>query len=156
MDSHHKLDYSYITPFIILGSDLCKGYTCPSHSEEFKKLGIKTEVNLEIEHDEPVAPELEIYLRIPTINNTAPTHDQFIIATDAINQSVHSKKISYVHCRNGHGRSTTVIAAYFIRFHHMTPEEAMSVIKEKRPVVHLEEVQLFALKQFEKGVKQNG
>jgi len=147
----HSTDYSLITPYIYLGSDLCKGWTCPSHAREFQKLNIKTEINLEIEHDEPVAPQLEIYLRIPTFDDSAPTQDQLIIATETINRSVLSKKVTYVHCKNGHGRSPTVVAAYFIRYQNMSVDTAISFVKEKRPEIHIEKVQIAALDQFARG-----
>lgn len=151
---NHTTDYSLVTSYIYLGSDLCKGWTCPSHAKEFKKLHIKTEINLEIEHDEPVAPQLEIYLRLPTPDDTAPTHDQLLVATEVLNQSVLSKKVAYVHCKNGHGRSPTVVAAYFIRYQDMAVTTAINLVKEKRPEIHPEKVQITALEQFAKEVKQ--
>lgn len=129
----HTTNYSRITPNIFLGSDLCKGWDCPSHKEVFEKLQIKTEINLEIEHDDPVVPTLEIYLRIPTPDDIAPTPNQLLLATEAIHITTLSKKVAYVHCKNGHGRSPTVVAAYFIRYKNMDVEAAINFVKEKRP-----------------------
>ncbi|MEK7571645.1 MAG: dual specificity protein phosphatase [Patescibacteria group bacterium] len=144
----HTTDYSQITPNIFLGSDLCKGWNCPSHQKEFEKLHIKTEINVEIEHDEPVLPTLEIYLRIPTPDDTAPTHNQLLLATDALNLTVLSKTVAYVHCKNGHGRSPTVVAAYLIRYQNMDVATAIDFVKEKRPEIHIEKVQIAALEKF--------
>lgn len=150
----HVTDYSQITPYIYIGSDLCKGWTCPVHSKEFTKLGITAEVNLEIEHGEPVAPELEAYLQLPTRDETAPSHQQLLIAADVLDRVQRAGKITYVHCKNGHGRSPTAVAAYFIRYQRMAVEEAVSTIKKKRPEIHLNNVQLAALVQFQKGVRE--
>lgn len=80
----HVTDYSQITDYIFIGSDLCKGNICPVHSEEFKKLDIHTEIDLDIEHDEPVTPYLDAYLRLPTPDHQAPTQQQLSV-TDSIN-----------------------------------------------------------------------
>jgi len=155
MPHTHTTDYSHITPFIILGSELCKGWKCPVHSEEFRKLGINTEINLETEHDEPVAPELDVYLRLPTTDETAPTQEQLLIATDALQTTIKSNKKAYVHCKNGHGRSPTVVAAYFIRFENKTVQEAISLIKNNRPEVHINKLQLESLEKFRKVVVEH-
>ncbi|PJC31359.1 hypothetical protein CO051_04200 [Candidatus Roizmanbacteria bacterium CG_4_9_14_0_2_um_filter_39_13] len=155
MQHTHITDYSHITPLIILGSDLCKGWKCPVHSEEFRKLGIHTEINLETEHDEPVAPELDVYLRLPTPDETAPTQEQLLIATDALQRTIKSNKKAYVHCKNGHGRSPTVVAAYFIRFEHKNVDEAVNLIKNKRPEIHINKIQFEALEEFRREVVEN-
>lgn len=151
---NHKTDYSWITPNIIVGSDLCKGWICPVHSKEFEQLNINTEIDLELEHDEPVTPGLDIYLRLPTPDKNAPTQEQLMIASDALHRTVQEGKRTYVHCRNGHGRSPTAVAAYLIRFQKMRVYEAVALIKKKRPEIHIEKVQLEALEIFWKGVNK--
>ena len=58
----------------------------------------------------------------------------------------------YVHCKNGHGRAPTLVAAYLTR-KGKPPAEAEAFIKSKRPSIHLEEAQRAALRYFSaKGV----
>lgn len=116
----HVSDYSKIDNNIFIGSDLCKGLYCPMHSEEFKRLGISAEINLEVERNEQPTTGVEIYLWLPTIDDTCPTTDQLTVGTTMIDQICKSMKKVYVHCRNGHGRSPTLVVAYFVRFRHMT------------------------------------
>lgn len=149
---HHVTDYSQITPYLYIGSDLCKGWTCLEHSEEFTKLGISTEINLVIERQETIAPHLTAFLQIPTIDHEAPTITQLHMAADFINQTIRIQKICYVHCKNGHGRSPTAAAAYFIKYEHVSASEAIHLIKEKRPEIHLYESQKSILIEFERSI----
>ncbi|HBC73133.1 MAG: Dual specificity protein phosphatase [Candidatus Amesbacteria bacterium GW2011_GWB1_47_19] len=146
----HRTDYSQITENIIIGSDLCPGPGCPVHSEEFKNLGVCAEVNLEIERNEKPTPGIDVYLWLPTEDKQAPNPDQLAIGTAAINEMVKTNKTIYVHCRNGHGRSPTMVAAYLIRYRNMGVSEAIALIKQKRPEIHPEEVQIKALEEFYK------
>ncbi len=57
------------------------------------------------------------------------------------------KKV-YVHCRNGHGRSPTLVAAYLIRFEKKSLQEAEKLILKTRPEVHIEDSQHKALTEF--------
>ena len=49
--------------------------------------------------------------------------------------------------KNGHGRSPTLVAAWFIS-RGKTLAQAIALIKRKRPEIHLEKSQIAALKQF--------
>ena len=57
------------------------------------------------------------------------------------------KKV-YVHCKNGHGRAPTLVAAYLIREHGKSVDEALEIIKAGRPTIHIEDVQREALQVF--------
>lgn len=56
----------------------------------------------------------------------------FISTTDIIEKYLTKKKNVYVHCYAGISRSSTIVAAYLIRFYRMTTDEAISYIKERR------------------------
>lgn len=146
----HSTGYSRITEQIYIGSDLCKGPTCPVHTEEFKRLGICGEINLEIEHPEMPPKSIDAYLWLPVEDKKAPTMDQLTIGTAAVKQMVDLGNTVYVHCKNGHGRSPTLVAAYLVRYEGKEPGEAIEFIKSKRPEVHLEEEQMKALEAFGK------
>lgn len=151
----HRADYSQITRHIYIGSDLCPGVRCPDHAKQFGKLGIGAEVNLEIEHNEPVTPGLEIYLQIPVPDKTAPSPLQLRLAADFLKSLENAGIITYVHCKNGHGRAPTAVAAYFIAYKNMTVASALSLIKSRRPEIHLEKIQLAKLKDFETEVRKS-
>lgn len=144
----HTTDYSQITDYIFVGSNLCKGGVCPVHSVEFKLLNINAEINLDLEHDEQITPNLDVYLRLPTLDHTTPTQEQLHIGAFTIHKMVSQHKRVYVHCHNGHGRSPMIVAAYFIAHKNMLPADAVALVKTKRPEIHLQPVQLAALEEF--------
>jgi len=146
----HIFDYSRITRQIIIGSDLCKGSVCPIHGQEFKSLGVCVELNLSAEKKETPPDDIDIYAWLPVVDGYPPTYDQFLIGTSIINEAVLNDNIVYVHCKNGHARSPTMVAAYFIRFKKIGVGEAVDLIKKKRPEVHIEKSQLEALEEFSK------
>lgn len=147
----HLTDYSQITDLIFIGSDLCKGASCPVHGAEFEKLGILVEINLSVEKKEISPDGIDIYSWIPVANYKAPSATQFDIGTSIINEAVKHQKKVYVHCKNGHGRSPTMVMAYLIRFQGKLPNEAEEMVKEKRKEIHLEDEQREALvKYYEK------
>lgn len=145
----HIFDFSKITDRVFIGSDLCKGGVCLIHREEFKKLDIKFELNLSQEENELPPKDLEVgYLWLPVVDGHAPTQLQLCIGTAAIHEVVENGKNVYVHCKNGHGRSPTMVAAYLVRYQGYSLEDALKLIKEKREEVHIEEAQFEALKLF--------
>lgn len=54
----------------------------------------------------------------------------------------------YIHCKNGHGRGPSLVIAYFI-YKGMSFDEAFILVKSKRKEIHLEKVQIKALKKFQ-------
>lgn len=146
----HSFDYSKITENIYIGSDLCKGSDCPIHSEQFKTLGVSAEINLTAEHKEIPPDAIDLYTWMPVIDHTSPSPDQLEIGTSIIDQVVSKGKTIYVHCKAGHGRSPTMVAAYLIRFKEMGLDQAISYVSSQRPGVHLEEAQKEALFEFSK------
>jgi len=148
MDDGHQMDYSQITDNIFIGSNLCKGNVCPIHGPEFKKLNITAEINLTREHEEIAPQEIDLYAWIPVKDRGVPNKCQFALGTSIINEAVNNNQNIYIHCKNGHGRSPTIVAAYLIRFQNKSVSEAVNLIKSKRPEIHLEESQLEALNEF--------
>jgi len=144
----HQMDYSQITDQIYIGSDLCKAGVCLIHGEEFKKLGIVAEINLSLENNELPPKDIETYLWLPVVDGYAPSMEQMKIGTNMLDTLVKAGKKVYVHCKNGHARSPSLIAAYLIKYKGMALGEALSLIKEKRPESHIEDTQKKALDEF--------
>jgi protein-tyrosine phosphatase len=44
-------------------------------------------------------------------------------------------KIIYVHCRAGRNRSGFFLTALFMRLYHLSPEDALQLVRKKRPEV---------------------
>jgi predicted protein tyrosine phosphatase len=80
---------------------------------ELKRRGFRAIVNLTRENfdDEPTARELGLaFLRIPTVDNTAPTIEQMKLFLDFVQDPQHQP--AYVHCEAGIGRTGIAIASY--------------------------------------------
>ena len=153
MDKHpqiKELEYNYITDGIYIGTNQC----CQTHfDEKLKREGITSEISLEENRvDAPFG--LDMYIWIPIKNHEAPTPDQFDFAVATIEKLVNMSKKIYIHCKNGHGRAPTVMAAYLVKKGKST-DEAIEFIKTKRPAIHLEEIQEKGLKEFSKHIKSN-
>lgn len=143
MEDHPRFEYSQITEQIFVGTNMC----CGIHTADLQHLGLDADIDLEEERSE-APPKVGVYLWLPVKDLSAPTHTQLEIGVAAIDKIVREGKKVYVHCKNGHGRGPTLVAAYFI-FKGMKLEEAVAKIKEKRPEIHLEEVQIKALKDYQ-------
>ena len=144
----HKFDFSKITEHIYIGSDLCRGGICLVHAEEFKKLGVTVEINLSKEDNELPPSNIEGYTWLPVEDGHAPTFMQLQIGTKVIHEAIKDGRTVYVHCRNGHARSPTLVVAYLIKYGGYTIEKAIEVVKSRREEIHIEEVQMKSLTDF--------
>jgi protein-tyrosine phosphatase len=140
------LEYNYIDDGIYIGTNLC----CIVHFDDKLKNTeeIRADISLEAEHlDNPEG--VDCFLWLPVKDKHAPTQDQLQLGVSALEKIVKLGQKVYVHCMNGHGRAPTLVAAYFIK-KGKTVEEAIEFVKSKRPIVHLEDVQVQALEEFSK------
>jgi dual specificity MAP kinase phosphatase len=140
---HVKMEFSRITPGIYLGTNQC----CQVHYQlELIERGVTHDISLEGEHvDEPYGADS--YLWLPTEDHQAPSLTALKMGVAYIEQILRFGGQVYVHCKNGHGRSPTLVAAWFIS-RGKTLAQAIALIKRKRPEIHLEKSQIAALKQF--------
>lgn len=144
----HTFDYSRVLDKLYIGSDFCSGSLCKFHGDQFKKLGVCVEINLAIEKKETPPEDIDIYAWLPVVDGRAPTMDQFLLGTSIINQAIIIGNTVYVHCRNGHGRSPTMVAAYLIRYKNHTVNDAVKFITDKGKETHIEDEQKKALVEF--------
>lgn len=147
-NDEHQFNYSKIADNLYLGSDFCQGGVCLLHGAEFEKLGIFVEINLSKEENELPPTNIESYIWLPVADGSVPTPDQFDIGTSAINEALKNGKAVYVHCKNGHGRSPTLIAAYYIRFQGKSVDEAVAFTQGQRNEIHVELAQREALQKY--------
>ncbi len=136
------MDFNYIGDGIYIGTNQC----CQAHfDEKLLQEGISADISLEKERlDAPFG--VDFYVWIPVENHAAPKPDQLDFGISVLEKMVSLGKKIYVHCKNGHGRAPTLVAAYFVKIKGMPPEEAEAFIKSKRPSMHLDSVQRAALK----------
>jgi len=144
---HPIFEYSEITSQIYIGANAC----CKVHlKDELFHKGIDAEINLEeAETETPIG--IEAYLWLPTKDDFAPNFAQMEIGARALEGMIRHNKKVLVHCKNGHGRSPTLVIAYFLA-QGWTMEDALKLIKEKRPEIHLTEYQLRALEEWKEWI----
>lgn len=153
METHiHKagewVDYNLITDGIYVGTNQC----CQMGlSDVLKKEGITADISLEEERlDQPFG--VESYLWLPTKDHTPPSDSQLELGVLTLERLTAQGMKVYVHCKNGHGRAPTLVAAYLIK-KGMTFEEAEKLLKKGRPETHILPNQQAALKKFERSLR---
>ena len=136
-------EYNYITDGIYIGTNIC----CKTHFDErLIAEGITADISMEEKHlDMPYG--VDFYTWIPVKDGSSPTFDQFDFGVATITKLVDMGKKVYIHCKNGHGRAPSMVAAYLIS-KCKKPDEAIDIIKSKRPTIHPEIVQLQGLEDF--------
>jgi protein-tyrosine phosphatase len=145
---HIKLSYNKIEDLIYAGNNMC----CQGHfEEELLSKGITADISLEAERlDNPQG--INYFFWFPWEEDAAPSTELITLSLSVLDDLMRQGIKTYVHCKNGHGRTTTFLAAYFIRKNCITTEEALAWVKEKRPSSHLNEVQREFLREFEKSL----
>lgn len=141
---HNKLSYNQITELIYAGNNMC----CQGHfQEELLSKGISADISLEAERlDNPQG--VKYFFWFPWEEDTAPTLELINTALEVVDVLENKHIKVYIHCKNGHGRTTTFLASYFMRKLGISVDEALSLVKEKRPSMHLNEVQKVFLNDF--------
>ena len=75
------------------------------------------------------------YLTIPMRDSVKQSiEDDFGKATKFIDEGLREGRNVLVHCFYGKSRSTSMVLAYLILFRRMTYEQALSMVKESRPL----------------------
>lgn len=143
-------EYNQITEHIFLGSNAC----CTTHFKSaLLKKGVVADISMEAERLD-AAQGAKYFLWLPTRDHYAPSLEKLRVGAHAMRELHDAKVKMYVHCKNGHGRAPTMVAAYFILMGD-TAKDAMAKVKKKRPVIHIEPGQKKRLEQFERWVKKH-
>lgn len=148
---HIQLSYNKIDDFMFAGNNLC----CQSQfDKELLSKGIYADISLEAERmDNPRG--VKYFLWFPWKEDTAPTFELINLALQIVDDMIKQNIKMYIHCRNGHGRTTTFLVSYFMRKNGLSLDYALAMVKERRPSAHLNESQLKFLKDFEKFKKSS-
>ena len=143
-------EYSKITPYIFLGTDMC----CQAHfRKELLDRGITADISLREKHiDTPFG--VSYFLWLPTKDKYAPSQQQLLVGAKTIDTLVKKKTKVYVHCKAGHGRSPTVVAAYLV-LKGKSAKAAIAAVRKKRPGIHPTASQIRALARFERTLRND-
>ncbi|KAK3135039.1 hypothetical protein QOZ80_5BG0413860 [Eleusine coracana subsp. coracana] len=126
----------------------------PSDVPRLKQLGVKGVVTLNEPYETLVSTSLYQahginHLEIPTRDYLfAPSLEDVCRAVDFIHRNEMQGGSTYVHCKAGRGRSTTVVLCFLIKYRNMTPEAALDHARSVRPRVLLAPSQWQAVKLF--------
>ena len=144
-----RFEYSRITSRIFLGTDMC----CRPHfKSELLSRGVSADISLREKHiDAPFG--VSYFLWLPTRDRYAPTQKQLLVGATTIDVLVKQRVKVYVHCKAGHGRSPTLVAAYFI-LKGKTTLQAVAAVRKQRPGIHPTARQAKALRRFEEMVNK--
>ncbi len=141
-------DYDRINEEVFIGTNMCCQY---GFDKELLKKGVRADISLE--EDKIDAPKgVDYFLWLPTENHQAPTQDKLTLGVQVLSFLIDRKIKVYIHCKNGHGRAAVLFSAYLIK-NGMSIDKAVEYLKAKRPTVHLNGVQMEALKAFERDAR---
>ncbi|XP_059633869.1 phosphatidylglycerophosphate phosphatase PTPMT2-like [Cornus florida] len=138
-----------VDEFILLGA-----VPFPTDVPHLKELGVCGVVTLNESYETLVPASLYHAhdidnLVIPTRDYLfAPSYGDICQAVDFIHEKACSSKTTYVHCKAGRGRSTTIVLCYLVAHKEMTPEAAFEYVRSIRPRVLLASAQWQAVQDY--------
>jgi dual specificity MAP kinase phosphatase len=137
---------SEITPQIWVGPQFnARG------KRSLESFGVTGDVNMRVEFDDAEhGLALEHYCHLPTVDDDCPSPEHFQKGVDFIRSVVADGGKVYIHCKGGIGRAPTM-AAYFIA-EGKTLDEALAVIKARRPFIYITPPQMEALRNYEQAI----
>ncbi|XP_020105450.1 putative dual specificity protein phosphatase DSP8 [Ananas comosus] len=141
--------WDQVDQFLLLGA-----VPFPSDVPCLQQLGVRGVVTLNEPFETLVPTSLyeahDIdHLVIPTRDYLfAPSLDDAQCAVDFIHKNASQGKTTYVHCKAGRGRSTTIVLCYLVEHKHMTPEAALNHVRSRRPRVLLAPAQWQAIQEY--------
>ncbi|GJU79911.1 putative dual specificity protein phosphatase DSP8 [Tanacetum coccineum] len=78
----------------------------------------------------------------------APSFVDIDRAVNFIHRNATRGKTTYVHCKAGRGRSTTIVLCYLVEYKNMTPVSALEYVRSRRPRVLLAPSQWKAVQEY--------
>ncbi|XP_044472557.1 phosphatidylglycerophosphate phosphatase PTPMT2-like isoform X2 [Mangifera indica] len=138
-----------VDQFVLLGA-----VPFPKDVPRLKQLGVGGVITLNEPYETLVPTSLYHahgidHLVIPTRDYLfAPSIVDIRRAVDFIHRNSSSGRTTYVHCKAGRGRSTTIVLCYLVECKHMTPAAALEYVRSRRPRVLLAPSQWKAVQEF--------
>jgi predicted protein tyrosine phosphatase len=115
-------------------------------------LGIGATLSLREEADDAArGVALERHLWLPTVDDTPPTLEQLGQAVDFVRLALSEGRGVYIHCASGVGRAPTAAAAYLVST-GLTPGEAWSLIRRRRPFIRPKPSQFKQIERFHRAL----
>ncbi|XP_055812213.1 phosphatidylglycerophosphate phosphatase PTPMT2-like [Solanum dulcamara] len=141
--------WDWIDEFVLLG-------VVPFQSDvkRLKELGVSGVVTLNEPYETLVPTSLYEahgirHLVLPTRDYLfAPSLNNICQAVEFIHENATNGQSTYVHCKAGRGRSTTIVLCYLVKYKKMTPNDAYNHVKSIRPRVLLASTQRQAVQDF--------
>ncbi|PIA64577.1 hypothetical protein AQUCO_00100212v1 [Aquilegia coerulea] len=140
-----------VDQFLLLGA-----VPFPKDVPRLKQLGVGGVITLNEPYETLVPTALYRahgieHLVIPTRDYLfAPSASDINRAVDFIHRNACCGRTTYVHCKAGRGRSTTIVLCYLVEYKHMTPVAALEYVRSIRPRVLLAPSQWKAVQEFGK------
>jgi atypical dual specificity phosphatase len=125
--------YSQITEYAYIGCFPTSGDVI-----QLNNIGIKYVVNMCAEYKGPLKTYSKYgieQLYLPTIDSTAPSLKSIEKAIEFLHQAYIKKEKMFIHCKCGMARSATILFCHLVANEHFSPEDAIKLIKQKRPEV---------------------
>ena len=134
MQSLREKPITQVTDHIFIGQQLLW-----FHQRIFKANKLSAVLDVTVENVEPlfISTDKTIhFLRVPVLDKTSPSVSQLEGGVRWGLDQIAAGKNLYVHCAAGHERSATFVSAILLKLGICkTIEEAMALIKQKRPKV---------------------
>lgn len=138
-----------IDQFLLLGA-----VPFPKDVPRLRQLGVGGVITLNEPYETLVPTSLYYahgieHLVIPTRDYLfAPSFVDIKRAVNFIHRNASCGKTTYVHCKAGRGRSTTIVLCYLVEHKHMTPAGALEYVRSRRPRVLLAPSQWKAVQEY--------
>ncbi|KAK4479107.1 hypothetical protein RD792_014624 [Penstemon davidsonii] len=141
--------WDQIDQFVLLGA-----VPFPKDVPRLKQIGVGAVITLNEPYETLVPTSLYYahgidHLVIPTRDYLfAPSFVDINRAVDFIHRNASCGRTTYVHCKAGRGRSTTVVLCYLVEYKNMSPVAALEYVRSRRPRVHLAPSQWKAVQEY--------
>ncbi|XP_058074129.1 phosphatidylglycerophosphate phosphatase PTPMT2-like [Magnolia sinica] len=138
-----------VDQFLLLGA-----VPFPNDVPRLKQLGVQGVITLNEPYETLVPTSLYHahgidHLVIPTRDYLfAPSFVDISKAVDFIHRNASCGRTTYVHCKAGRGRSTTIVLCYLVEYKNMTPTAALEYVRSRRPRVLLAPSQWKAVQEY--------
>ncbi|XP_028084168.1 putative dual specificity protein phosphatase DSP8 [Camellia sinensis] len=141
--------WDQIDQYLLLGA-----VPFPKDVLQLKQLGVGAVITLNEPYETLVPTSLYHahgidHLVIPTRDYLfAPSTVDINRAVDFIHKNASCGRTTYVHCKAGRGRSTTIVLCYLVVYKHMPPAAALEFVRSKRPRVLLSRSQWKVVQEY--------